>query len=370
MYNIDNWINQGSGWIVESIEGFYLNVSSYSPLIGSTYINLPDGLKNSRKGLIDIQNDDNKYFLWCHVRNLNLIDENPQRITKKDKELVSKLNYEEINFPVSKKDYCKIEVQNKICINVFCYENKVVYPVYLSDQKFSANMDLLLISDKFKSHYVYVKDFDRFMFHKTKCKVKKYFCKNCLQCFSSEKISSEHKEDCLAINGKQSVKLESGFISSKNYSKQIPVSFKKHADLECILEKVHGDIQCTSNSSYTKKYQNHVFCGFAYKVVCVDNKLSKKIVLYRGKDAFYEFIKSILNEYNYCRKVMKKCFCRNLIMSAEEEVRFEISNICWICGKLFEIIDQKVRDHCHVSGKYRGAAHWSCNINLKISKKL
>ena len=62
LYRIDNWINQGSGWIVESIKRFYLNVSSYSPLIGSTYTELPDELKNSRKGLIDIQNDDNKCF--------------------------------------------------------------------------------------------------------------------------------------------------------------------------------------------------------------------------------------------------------------------------------------------------------------------
>ena len=60
LYRIDNWIDQGSGWIVKSIEGFYLNVSSYSPLIGSTYIELPDKLKTSRKGLINIQNDDNK----------------------------------------------------------------------------------------------------------------------------------------------------------------------------------------------------------------------------------------------------------------------------------------------------------------------
>ena len=151
--------------------------------------------------MINIQNDDNKCFLWCHIRHLNLIDKNPQTITKKDKELVSKPNYERINFPVSKKDYCKCEVQNKICINVFfCYENKLTYPVYLSNQKFSDNMDLLLISDKFKSYYVYIKNFDRFMFNKTKCKGKKYFCKNCLQCFSSEKILSEHKEGCLVIN--------------------------------------------------------------------------------------------------------------------------------------------------------------------------
>ena len=72
-----------------------------------------------------------------------------------------------------KNDYCKIEVQDKNCINVFCYENKLVYPVYFSDQTFHDNMDLLLISNGFKSHYVYIKGLDRFMFNKTKNKDKK-----------------------------------------------------------------------------------------------------------------------------------------------------------------------------------------------------
>ena len=143
---------------------------------------------------------------------------------------------------------------------------------------------------------MYIKDFERFMFNKTKYKGKKDLCKNCLQRFSSEKILSEHKVDCLVINGKQSVKLESGFISFKNYSKQIPVPFKIYADFECILEKGDGNIECSSNSSYKRKYQSHVPGSFAYKVVCVNNKFSKIIVLCRGKDAVYEFIKSILKE--------------------------------------------------------------------------
>ena len=76
------------------------------------------------------------------------------------------------------------------------------------------------------------------------------------------------------------MELESGIISFKNCSKQIPVPFKTYADFECILEKVDGDIECSSNSSYTRKYKDHVACSFAYKVVCFDNKFSKKIVLY------------------------------------------------------------------------------------------
>ena len=120
LYRIDNWISEGSGWIIESIEGFYSNISAYNPLVGSTYIDLPSELRNSMQGLINVQNNDNKCFLWCHVRHLNLIDKNPQRITKKGKELVSKLNYEGVNFPISKNDYSKIEMQKNICINVLC----------------------------------------------------------------------------------------------------------------------------------------------------------------------------------------------------------------------------------------------------------
>ena len=68
--------------------------------------------------------------------------------------------------------------------------------------------------------------------------------------------------------------------------------------------------------------------------------------------------------------MIKKHFNKNLIMSAEEEERFKLSNNCWICYKLFDVAYDKVRDHCHITGKYRGAAHWSCTINFKLTKKI
>ena len=88
LYRIDNWINEGSGCIVESIDGEYVNISADISLVGSTHIELPDELKNPMKGLINIKNDDNKCFLWCHIRHLNLMERNPQRITRKDRELL------------------------------------------------------------------------------------------------------------------------------------------------------------------------------------------------------------------------------------------------------------------------------------------
>ena len=174
----------------------------------------------------------------------------------------------------------------------------------------------------------------------------------------------ERKENCLIINGKQSVKLKSGSISFKNHFTQLPVSFKIYADFECILKKVEGSNK--NNGSYSEKYQDDIPCSF----VCVDNKLNKKFVLYKGKNVVYRFIKAILKEYGYCKKMIKKHFNKILIMSAEEEEKFQLSNSCWICDKLFDVGDEKVRDRCHITGKYRGSAHWSCNINLKLTKKI
>ena len=94
--------------------------------------------------------------------------------------------------------------------------------------------------------------------------------------------------------------------------------------------------------------------------MCTDNKYSKDIVLYRGKNPVLKFINCSFKECGYCRSVMKKHFNKNLVMTAEENEKFERSNICWICGKLIDF-DEKDRDHCHITGKYRGCAQWNCN---------
>ena len=147
------------------------------------------------------------------------------------------------------------------------------------------------------------------------------FCRSCLQCFSSEKnikVLIKYKENCLSINDKQSVKLEEGIIEFENYFKQIPVPFKMYADFECNLRGV----ECYEGS-YTKKYQDHISCSFAYKVVCIDDRFTKRTVAYRGENAAYEFIKANIKEYKYCRKVMNKYFNKNLITSEEEEHLFQ-----------------------------------------------
>ena len=109
VYRLDNWINEGSGWAVHSIDGQYLNVFKYVPLLGSSYIELPNKLANAKKGLINFRNNDDKCFMWCQVRHLNLNSTNLSRIKRKDKQIASILDYDGIKFPVTVKDYDKIE---------------------------------------------------------------------------------------------------------------------------------------------------------------------------------------------------------------------------------------------------------------------
>ena len=161
------------------------------------------------------------------------------------------------------------------------------------------------------------------------------------------------------INGAQPARLEKGTIKFKNYFKQIPVPFKIYADFECNLESVES-----YESSYSKNYQDRIPCSFAYKLNCVDDKFSKPIVVFRGENTAFKFIKGILKEYEYFKKVMKTLFNKNLITSKEEKEQFQSSSTCWIREKLIDSDDEKVRDHCPITGKCRGAAHWSCNINL------
>ena len=114
-------------------------------------------------------------------------------------------------------------------------------------------------------------------FTKQRIKTKKYFWKSCLQCFSSKNVLTEYKEVCLSSNGAQFVRLEKGAIELKNYFKEIPVPFKFYADFECILKSIES-----YEGFCSKKYQDHIRCSFAYKLVCVDDRFSMLIVVFRG----------------------------------------------------------------------------------------
>ena len=219
---IAQWVSEGSGWTIQSVDNNYLNVVKYQPMRGSSYIELSEELRN--RGLINMKNIDNECFRWCHIRHLNPQDKDPQRIKKSDRAYINKVNYSGVNFPVTTNQYNKIEKQNNIRINVYGYEYKQPYPIYISKEKYEDHIDLLLITNEENKHYVLIKDFNKFMYKQTKHKARKHFCMYCLQCFSSDRVLNNHVENCIIVNGKQAIKMpEEGnnILAFKNHKKQL-----------------------------------------------------------------------------------------------------------------------------------------------------
>merc|ERR1711911_488777 len=193
------------------------------------------------------------------------------------------------------------------------------------------------------------------------------------QCFRSEDVLERHRENCIVINGKQSIKMpEKGknILHFENFHKQLVVPFVIYADFEAIVEKMHG-CQPENNKSYTEAFQKHTDCGYGYKVVCCyDDKYSKPLQLYRGENAVNKFMEEMLEEVNYCNKIKEEHFKKDMIMTKADEMDFETADRCHICNKEYTHQDVRVRDHCHVTGKYRGSAHQDCNINYRITDKI
>ena len=361
---IQQWISEGSGWTIKSVDSHYINIVKYEPLKGSSYIQLPSELRNGKKGLINLKNMDNECFRWCHIRHLNPQDNNPQRIKKTDKQYIEKLDYSGIEFPVNVKQFNKIEKQNEININVFGYEANKRFPIYVSKEKFEDHMELLLITKGENKHYILIKDFNRFMFNQTKDEHRKHFCMHCLQCFSSERVLNNHKDNCIQVNGTQAIKMPEpeSKIEFKNYRRQLPAPFVIYADFEAITEKVD---EKAPQKSHTEQYQKHTACGYGYKVVCCyDDKFSKPIKIYRGEMAINKFMNDMLAEVKYCQKVVRKHLTKSLEMTDEDEESFQRAEECYICKRPYITDDVIVRDYCEITGKYRGSAHEKCSLSL------
>ena len=285
--------------------------------------------------------------------------------------MVQELNYQDVEFPVAIRHYGKIEKQNSINVNVFGYKDKQFYPIRVSKQTNEKVLNLLLITDGEKQHYILIKDFNRMMYHKTKHQHRKHFRMHCLQYFSTEKILAKHNCNYMVINGEQAIRMpnEVNMVQFKNHHKQMPVPFVIYADFETITEKVSG-CQLDDAKSYTDKYQKHTGCSYGYRVVCCyDDAYSEPVQIYRGEDSIKTFMEQMLSEVQYCQKIISTKFNKPLQMTDEDEQQFKAAEECHICGKKYKETDIRVRNHCHITGQYSGSAHQDCNLKLKISPK-
>ena len=190
-------------------------------------------------------------------------------------------------------------------------------------------MELLLITKNENKHYVLIKDFNKSMYNQTKHEERKHFCMCCLQCFSSERVLTTHNDNCIQVNGTQAINIstkDNNILKFNNFNKQQSVPFVIYADFEAITENIQG-CQPNDNKSYTEAYKKHTDCGYGYKVVCCyDDKYTKPIEIYRGKNAVYGFMEKMLEEVKYCKTMMCKFFNKSLKMTGKDEEKFQKAN--------------------------------------------
>ena len=155
---------------------------------------------------------------------------------------------------------------------------------------------------------------------------KKYFCRYCLQTFSTEKILKRYIKDCVNINGKQrnTMSKRSEYVKFKNYETKIKSQFIVYADFESISEPEDNGKQ-NPKESYTKNYQKYIACSYSYKLICADDKFSKPFKTYLGKDAVYIFINNMIEKSKYCSNLIKKLFNKELVMIKDNNEDFEKS---------------------------------------------
>ena len=368
---------EGSGWVFLEVENLTLHTNIWDPIKASSYIDLPKELKN-KNAIINMKNEDNnKCFLWCVLRALNPKNKNAERIDKDLKSKEDTLNMEGIDYPVNLKDIKRFEKQNpEISISVLGYsKDERIYPLRISEYTKKKKEDgrkydivLLLIKDGDNSHYCYVKNLSALLTSQlNKHDHKLYFCLNCLNGYDNPEKLEKHKEYC---SEEESIKINmpkpDTYIKFKNYLYSERAPFAIYADFESILKPLET-CKPDPNNSYTLKYQKHEPLSFVYYIKSFDESVYKstlrKYVKENEEDP--DLIDVFINWLEEDVKIISGLGNEPMKITEEEQEQFNQASKCWICEKLLNLQD-RVRDHCHFTGRYRGAA---CNIcNLKYCK--
>ena len=306
----------------------------------------------------------------------------------KYKENSKRFNWKNITFPVKVEDIYKFEKQNdSIAINVFyitetvyfyndnghpfCSKNEV-QPIRIKKDKWDKTVvNLLLISDGETQHYCWIKNMSKLLSSQlSKNSHQRYYCYNCLNSFNTQNTLDKHTDLCYH---NESVKTEfpkekNLFVTFKYQERSMNVPFVIYADFECFTEEI-STCQPNPQNSYTIEYQKHTPSGFCYYVKCFDDHLYKQNpVLYTKKseddDVAQKFVDSIEKTIKDIYQKFK--FPKKINMTDKDKENFKQAQICHICDKLLG--EDKVRDHCHLTGKFRGAAHNTCNLKYKVPK--
>lgn len=370
---VARYISEGSGWSVDYVERVDLFMAKYQPLYGSSYIPTPKKFNNSRCGIVNIQNIDQKCFLWCvlaaihgpdHHRNYRVTRYEPHEDT---------INMDGIEYPVKVQDIKKFEDNNPtFSVNVYGLENgdSDVHVLWVTDKKGRQHhINLLLLSnDAGNTHYCLVKDMSRFLSHLTKHKSRMFYCNYCLHRFWTQTLLDEHLPLCTP-HGSQKTRMPSEndkIMMFKDYKLCHKVPIVIYADFESYLKPMDTCFPTKPDEptrAHSTGTAHHVPSGYAYAVVDFQGTLLKPVKIYTGPNVIEDFLRSLMMEvaeyWPYISTVQP------IIMTHQDRIDFDAATDCHLCKKTMLPLD-KVQNHDHLTGKFLGAAHRACNLSYKV----
>ena len=247
-------------------------------------------------------------------------------------------------------------------------DGKKCYPLRMALRDPQIAIDLFLYEEEGRSHYSLIKNFSRHFRSQITSRTNEpiQICKRCFTHFTKEELLIEHIRYC-SSNETVAVKLppKNTKLCFNNYHKQLPIPFVIYADFECFTKPMSS---CCPNpeNSYSYNYQKHEPSGFCLYIKGIDPNISFKPILYTKTNSTDDipaiFVSKLAKVTN---KIYNNFYCRSipLKLTPSEQDSFDKAEICHICKK--ELLTDKVRDHCHFTGKYREATHNSCNLKCR-----
>ena len=368
--NLNTYTKNGSGWYFKEVLQLEIHMIEYKPIIGSSYIPLPEWIMR-KKAIVSIRNKDDKCFIWSILRYLHPREKNDCRL-KDLKQYENSLITKGITFPMKVKDIDKFEKLNPDLpgINVFSITGKTIYPLreISKDRNNTNTIDLFLYEEDGKCHYSLIKNLSRLIRSQITTRTNEpiHICKRCFSHFTKKELLDKHNQYC-NNNATAIVKMPkpNTILYFKNYQKQLPVPFVVYADFECFTKPISS---CSPNpeNSYNYNYQKHEPSGFCIYIKGIVDKRIKPITYTKTSEdedipkifveKLMEVTKGIYNDFYLNPKPLR------LTQSEQDKFNKEVN--CHICMGELKTHD-KVRDHCHFTGKYRGAAHNICNLRCK-----
>ncbi|XP_020299047.1 uncharacterized protein LOC109863225 [Pseudomyrmex gracilis] len=278
----------------------------------------------------------------------------------------SVLNFDGIEFPMTLHQIARFERNNNVSVNVFTAveQGHGYVPLQLTSNKKEKHVNLLYVPDQHNGHvghFAWIKQLSRLVSSQlSKTKRIKYICDRCLHYFHTSDKLAAHTVDCERLNNSAVILPAEGKnrLRFENCNNKERVPMVVYADLECVLEKQDKE----ENASSAHKYQRHSVFSIGYYASCEHIDIGYRS--HRGENCVQWFV----NELHELAKRAKTLFATNVPMANLTPVEFERftnAECCHVCERPFEQDDMRVRDHCHLTGRFRRPAHSACNLNYK-----